>query len=111
MPCSLPVPIALAGAIFAGYFMSPGMRKVVKPTVEIMAALPTVLLGFLAGLWLAFDGTAPSRGVPAAVVLPLSMLITAFAWHQLPRSLKESVPDGWQALICSRYWCSSVICA
>lgn len=25
----------------------------VKPTVEIMAALPTVILGFLAGLWLA----------------------------------------------------------
>ncbi len=43
------VPIALAGAIFAGYFMSPGMRKIVKPTVEIMAALPTVILGFLAG--------------------------------------------------------------
>ena len=94
------VPIAVAGAIFAGYFMSPGMRKVVKPTVEIMAALPTVILGFLAGLWLAPLIEQHLPGVfLLLIVLPLTMLFTAFAWHQLPRSLKESVPDGWQALI------------
>ena len=94
------VPIALAGAIFAGYFMSPGMRKFVKPTVEIMAALPTVILGFLAGLWLAPMIEQHLPGVFLLLLaLPLSMLIAAFAWHHLPRRLKESVPDGWQALL------------
>ena len=33
--------------------MHPKLKGVVKPTVEIMAALPSVVLGFLAGLWLA----------------------------------------------------------
>ena len=33
--------------------MAPAMRRVVKPTIEIMEALPTVILGFLAGLWFA----------------------------------------------------------
>ena len=47
------VPLGVAGAIYTAYFMSAGLRKYVKPTVEIMAALPTVILGFLAGLWLA----------------------------------------------------------
>ncbi|WP_409422732.1 ABC transporter permease subunit [Pseudaeromonas sp. ZJS20] len=94
------VPIALAGAIFAGYFMSAGMRKVVKPTVEIMAALPTVILGFLAGLWLAPFIEQHLPGVALCLILlPLSMLVAAFAWHQLPRKIKERVPDGWQALI------------
>ena len=94
------VPIALAGAIFAGYFMSPGMRKIVKPTVEIMAALPTVILGFLAGLWLAPMIEQHLPGVFLLLLaLPLSMLVAAFAWHHLPRRLKESVPEGWQALL------------
>ena len=33
--------------------MSPRIRGVIKPTIEVMEALPTVILGFLAGLWLA----------------------------------------------------------
>jgi len=41
------------GAIFTAQFMSPNMRKTIKPSIEIMEALPTVILGFLAGLWLA----------------------------------------------------------
>ncbi len=94
------VPLALAGAIFAGYFMSPGMRKVVKPTVEIMAALPTVILGFLAGLWLAPMIEQHLPGVFLLLIaLPHSMLVAAFGWYKLPRRIKEAVPDGWQALI------------
>ena len=46
-------PLAVMGAIYTAVFMSPGMRKLIKPGIEIMAALPTVILGFLAGLWLA----------------------------------------------------------
>jgi len=47
------VPIAIFGAMFTAQFMAPRMRQTVKPAIEIMEALPTVILGFLAGLWLA----------------------------------------------------------
>ncbi len=47
------VPVAIMGALYTAYFMAPVMRRIVKPGIEIMAALPTVILGFLAGLWLA----------------------------------------------------------
>ena len=47
------VPLALLGAIYTSMFMHPNLRAKIKPTIEIMAALPTVILGFLAGLWLA----------------------------------------------------------
>ena len=46
-------PLAICGAIFTAYFMAPELRRKVKPLVELMAAMPTVILGFLAGLWLA----------------------------------------------------------
>ena len=39
--------------MYTAVFMSPGLRTKVKPAVELMQALPTVILGFLAGLWLA----------------------------------------------------------
>ncbi|WP_417614695.1 ABC transporter permease subunit [Oceanisphaera sp.] len=94
------VPIAIAGAVYTAYFMSPGLRKVVKPTVEIMEALPTVILGFLAGLWLAplIESHLPGM-VMLLVMLPVSILLMAFAWHHLPKSLRNRVPEGWQCVL------------
>ena len=47
------VPLALLAALYVSEFMHPRVKAWVKPAVEIMAALPSVVLGFLAGLWLA----------------------------------------------------------
>ena len=46
-------PLAIMAAIYTAFFLSSGLRQWVKPVIEIMEALPTVILGFLAGLWLA----------------------------------------------------------
>lgn len=94
------VPIAIAGAVYTAYFMSSGLRKVVKPTVEIMEALPTVILGFLAGLWLAplIESHLPGM-VILLVMLPLSILLMALAWHHAPKGLRDLVPEGWQCII------------
>ncbi|EKE74909.1 ABC transporter permease subunit [Gallaecimonas xiamenensis] len=93
-------PLALAGAVYTAYFMSAGMRRFIKPTVEIMEALPTVILGFLAGLWLAplVEDHLPGI-ITLLLVLPLTMLATAFAWHKMPERIRHLVPDGWQALL------------
>ncbi|MFH7564118.1 ABC transporter permease subunit [Oceanimonas smirnovii] len=94
------VPIAIAGAVYTAYFMSPGLRKVVKPTVEIMEALPTVILGFLAGLWLAPLIETHLPGVVLVLVLmPAAMLLTAFGWRFLPKRLRNAVPEGWHSLV------------
>ena len=49
----LAVPMALFGAIYMSQFASPQFRGFVKPAIEIMAAIPSVVVGFLAALWLA----------------------------------------------------------
>ena len=46
----LAAPLAICGAIYTAHFMAPAMRRKVKPLIELMEALPTVILGFLAGL-------------------------------------------------------------
>ncbi len=94
------VPIALSAAIYTAYFMTPGMRRKVKPTIELMEALPTVILGFLAGLWLApiIENYLPAIAM-LLVMLPLSVFLTAFAWHQLPKDMKNRIPETWAPII------------
>src|SRR5690606_2911820 len=94
------VPIGVMGAIYTAYFMTPKLRGMIKPTIEIMAALPTVILGFLAGLWLA---PFIENHLPAVfsifIVIPLTMLVTGYAWSRCPQSWREKISEGWEALI------------
>ena len=47
------LPLAIFGAIYINQFAKPWLRNIVKPSIEIMAAIPSVVIGFLAALWLA----------------------------------------------------------
>jgi len=94
------IPLSIMGAIFTAYFMSSTMRRYVKPSIEIMEALPTVILGFLAGLWLAPFIENHLPGVFSLLVLmPFGVLVAAFAWTRLPATLRHKIPDGWEAAI------------
>ena len=79
------VPIALLAALYVSEFMHPALRTSVKPAVEIMAALPSVVLGFLAGLWLA---PLVERVVPGLVLFPpilvVGIVLALLAWRWFP---------------------------
>ncbi len=78
-------PLALLAAIFTSEFLDPRVRSVVKPTIELMASLPSVVLGFLAALVIA---PFVERVVPAMLAsfmtLPLTFVIGAYLWQLLP---------------------------
>ena len=94
------VPLAISGAVFTAYFMSPRMRNMVKPSIEIMEALPTVILGFLAGLWLAPLVEKNMPGIFLILILmPVSIFLAAFIWTRLPARLRHAVPEGWEAAL------------
>lgn len=94
------VPIGVMGAIYTAYFMTPKLRGIVKPTIEIMAALPSVILGFLAGLWLApFLENNLLAIFSILILLPVSMLITGFMWSCAPATVRQKIPEGWEAVI------------
>ena len=90
------MPLAICGAIYTAYFMAPTLRTKVKPTIELMEAMPTVILGFLAGLWLAPLVEANLPGVVAILILtPVSCIAAAVLWSRLPLDIQTRVPDGW----------------
>ncbi len=96
----LAVPLAICGAIYTAYFMAPKMRRIVKPSIETMEALPTVILGFLAGLWLAPLLEANLPGIfSLLIVVPLGVLLFAFLWQQLPARIRHFIPEGWDAAL------------
>lgn len=89
------VPIAVFAAVYTSLFMHPQLRSIVKPTMEMMAALPSVVLGFLAGLWLA---PVLQHSMPAALLapLPLAVAIVGFGWlwRRLPRTAAARIWPG-----------------
>jgi phosphate transport system permease protein len=94
------MPLALMGALYTAYFMTSKMRQYVKPTIELMGALPTVILGFLAGLWLAPIIEEYLAGLFALfLIVPISVITFAFAWQFLPKTTLQKIPEGWESAI------------
>jgi phosphate transport system permease protein len=96
----LAAPLAVAAAIYTAYFMAPGMRRKVKPVIELMEAMPTVILGFFAGLFLApyLEGHLP--GIFSLLIFtPIGILLAGFLWTRLPDPIRLRVPDGWESAI------------
>jgi phosphate transport system permease protein len=89
------VPVALLAALYTSQFTHSTLKGVVKPTVEIMAALPSVVLGFLAGLWLA---PRVEQVVPGLFVLPAVtgtlILAAVFGWRLVPGPVRRRVRPG-----------------
>jgi phosphate transport system permease protein len=88
------------GAMFASQFLHPKLLNYIKPTVEVMAALPSVVLGFLAGLWLAplVERTFPAL-ILAFVALPLAVWLAGLGWQRLPLGIRNRYPSGAEVFL------------
>ncbi|MCI0548064.1 MAG: ABC transporter permease subunit [Candidatus Rokubacteria bacterium] len=94
------VPLALLAALYVSEFMHPDLKAYLKPVVEVMAALPSVVLGFLAGLWLA---PLVERVVPGLFLMPLvqtaCILGALLLWRMLPVRFRGRFRPGTEALL------------
>lgn len=91
------IPLAIMGALYTSQFMHPSIKAKVKPTVEIMAALPSVVVGFVAGLWLASH--VEREIVPVllmCVLLPLFGTAGVLMWDRLPRGFRHRLRPGME---------------
>ncbi len=80
------LPIALVAAIYTSEFLSRRARARIKPTIEMMASLPSVVLGFLAGLVIApMVERVLSQVLAALVVVPFMFALAAHVWQLLPQ--------------------------
>ncbi|MGJ0486342.1 MAG: ABC transporter permease subunit [Methylomicrobium sp.] len=94
------MPLSLLGAVYTAYFMAPAMRQLVKPTIELMGALPSVILGFLAGLWLApFIEKHLAAIFSTLILLPVGVFLFALLWQLAPKAIRHKVPEGWEGVL------------
>jgi len=87
------IPIALLAAVYTSEFLPDRLRVPIKSTIELMASLPSVVLGFIGALVLApiVEKSVLSILVAAALV-PIVALGSGHVWQLLPSRL--SVPLG-----------------
>ncbi len=91
------VPIAILAALYTSQFAHPNIKARIKPTVEVMAALPSVVVGFIAGLWLA--SRVERELVPVLlliVFLPTFGTLGILFWDRLPHRVRKDLRPGME---------------
>lgn len=94
------LPLGLVTAIYLSEYASRRVRDILKPTLEILAGIPTVVYGFFAltvitpGLKLLNDGfnsyNAMSAGIAVGILcLPIVSSLVEDALRAVPNSLRE----------------------
>ena len=94
-------PLGLGAGIYLSEYAGPRVRKFLKPVLEILASIPSVVLGFFALTWISPNIVQPTTGAPlsnmAAAGLAVGILITPLvasisedAMHAVPSYLREA---------------------
>jgi phosphate transport system permease protein len=97
----LGVPLALLAAVYTSEFLHASTRAAIKPTIELMASLPSVVLGFLSALVLApFVEQVLPAVLAAFLTLPGAFLLGAYVWQLLPEKVALRLASWRFPFIC-----------
>lgn len=94
------VPIAVLAAIYVSQLSPAWIMRSVKPTVEIMAALPSVVIGFLAGLYFSplFEKYLMTIFLDLLFV-PIAFVVFILIWRRVPEIFRNRIKPGGEILI------------
>jgi phosphate transport system permease protein len=94
------LPAGLLSAIYLSEYAKPGVRRLVKPVLEVLAGIPTVVYGYFALLFVTpllrnwipglagFNALGPGI-VMGIMILPLVSSLSEDALHAVPNGLRE----------------------
>jgi phosphate transport system permease protein len=94
-------PLGLGAGIYLSEYASPRWRKLLKPILEILASIPSVVLGFFALTWISPNVVQALTGAPlwymasaglavGILITPLVASISEDAMHAVPSYLREA---------------------
>ncbi|MPY92073.1 MAG: phosphate ABC transporter permease subunit PstC [Acidimicrobiia bacterium] len=95
-------PLGFAVAVYLSEYAKPEVRRVLKPTIEILAGIPSVVIGFFALTFISpniiqnLNANAPLSNLAAAglgvgmLTIPLVASISEDAMRSVPRELREA---------------------
>ena len=94
------VPVAVMAAVYTAHFMPPSVKRVVKPVMEIMASLPSVVLGFFGALYLAprMEDKVPAL-VCMVILIPSLAALIAWFWTTRPAAWRNKFSNGLEYIV------------
>ncbi len=88
-------PLAILAALYTSQFASARVRAIVKPTVELLGAMPSVVVGFLASLWLIPMVDKHLTGAALMFVsIPLFVFVAFALLRLLPVTTRRRLSQG-----------------
>ena len=94
------LPLGLMAAIYLSEFASPRVRAIVKPTLELLAGVPTIVYGYFALVFLtpilatfvpnlqSFNALSPGL-IMGIMIMPMISSLSEDALHSVPNALRE----------------------
>jgi phosphate transport system permease protein len=94
-------PLGLGAGIYLSEYASPRIRRALKPIIEILASIPSVVLGFFALTWISPNVIQPLTDAPLSnmatagiavgvLITPLIASVSEDAMHAVPSYLREA---------------------
>jgi phosphate transport system permease protein len=94
-------PLGLGAGIYLSEYAGPRSRRVLKPALEVLASIPSVVLGFFALTWISPNVVQPLTGAPLSnmasaglavgiLITPLIASVSEDAMHAVPHYLREA---------------------
>jgi phosphate transport system permease protein len=94
------IPIAIFGAVYLSQIAPSKIRSVVKPVIELMAAIPSVVVGFLAGLWLSpLLNNHTAAFFMVFLAIPTGWLVFVCIIWALPRMSRPNTSGMWELFL------------
>ncbi len=89
------IPVAILGAIYTSEFINRRTRNIIKPAMEMMASLPSVILGFVAALVLApVVGKNLLAIILSVLIIPAFLMLSALLWQLIPLHMATRWQSG-----------------
>jgi phosphate transport system permease protein len=95
------LPVGLGAAVYLSEYAAPALRNILKPTLEVLAGVPTIVYGFFAVHWVTpqlqripwldvdFFNAASAGIVVGIMIIPMVSSLSEDAMHAVPDSLRE----------------------
>ncbi|MFT6330767.1 MAG: phosphate transport system permease protein [Bermanella sp.] len=94
------IPLALGAAIYTSYFADPAVRQYLKPAIEMLEAVPSVVIGFIAAVWMVPIAEEFLLSVILFIVsLPILLVTAALLQSRVARVLEDKFDRRWEILV------------
>jgi phosphate transport system permease protein len=94
------IPLALGAAIYTSYFAEQSVRQYLKPSIEMLEAVPSVVIGFIAAIWLVPIAEEFLLSVILFIILlPVLLVTSAILYSKVANLWSDKFDKRWEIVI------------